>query len=50
MSGKENKWNFTPSFGFGYYDDGNGKDIGNCLQFRSTLEFSYKLKNENRIV
>ncbi len=47
--GEKNNWNFTPSFGFGYYDDGNGKKLGNKLEFRTTLEFSYELENANRI-
>ena len=25
ITGKENNWNLTPSFGVGYYDDGDGK-------------------------
>ena len=49
MTGKDNKWNFTPSFGVGYYDDGNGKKLGNKVQFRTTLEFSYQLVNKDRI-
>ena len=49
IAGKENKWNFTPSFGLGYYDDGNGKKLGNKLEFRTTLELSYQLKNDDRI-
>ena len=49
MTGKENKWNFTPSFGLGYYDDGNGKKLGNTLEFRTTLELSYQLNNNDRI-
>tara|TARA_B100001250_G_scaffold385962_1_gene382092 strand:- start:564 stop:1097 length:534 start_codon:yes stop_codon:yes gene_type:complete len=49
LTGKENKWNFTPSFGLGYYDDGNGKKLGNKLEFRTTLELSYQLNNNDRI-
>ncbi len=49
LTGKENKYNFTPSFGFGYYDDGNGKKLGNKLEFRTTLEISYQLKNDDRV-
>ena len=49
MLGKENTWNFTPSFGFGYYDDGDGKKLGNNIEFRTTLEVSYQLENLNRI-
>ena len=49
LIGKENKWNFTPSFGLGYYEDGNGKKLGNALEFRTTLELSYQLINDDRI-
>ena len=49
LTGNQNKWNFTPSFGLGYYDDGDGKKLGNRLEFRTTLEISYQLKNDDRI-
>ena len=49
ITGKENKWNFTPSFGLGYYDDGSGKKLGSKLEFRTTLELSYQLNNNDRI-
>jgi len=39
------KWFFTPSFALGYYDRGNSKDLGYNLEFRSQIEFSYKLKS-----
>ena len=38
------KWFFTPSFALGYYDRGDSKDLGYNLEFRSQIEFSYKLK------
>ena len=47
--GKETNLIFTPSFGAGYYDDGDGKKLGNNIQFRTTLEISYQLENFNRI-
>ena len=49
LTGNQNKWNFTPSFGLGYYDDGDGKKLGNKLEFRTTIEMSYQLKNDDRI-
>ena len=49
MIGEQNNWHFTPSFGVGYYDDGNGKKLGNKIEFRTTLEFSYQLKENDRI-
>tara|TARA_B100000131_G_C18009567_1_gene569902 strand:+ start:545 stop:1075 length:531 start_codon:yes stop_codon:yes gene_type:complete len=48
-SGDENNWHITPSFGLGYYDDGDGKKLGNKIEFRTGLEFSYQLKNRDRI-
>jgi lipid A 3-O-deacylase len=49
VTGKNNNWNFTPSFGVGYYEDGNGKKLGNKIEFRTTLEISYQLANKDRI-
>ena len=47
--GNKSKYYFTPSFGAGIYDDGSGKKLGNDLQFRTSFEVSYELKNKNRI-
>jgi hypothetical protein len=44
-----NKTYVTPSFAVGYYDQGKSKDLGYDLEFRSQLEFSYKLESTNRI-
>ena len=49
FTGEESNIIFTPSFGVGYYDDGNGKKLGNNIEFRTTFEFSYQLFNKNRI-
>ena len=49
LEGNESKFYFTPSFGAGIYDDGSGKKLGNDLQFRTSLEVTYELKNKNRI-
>ena len=39
----------TPNFGVGLYSDGDGKELGHAVQFRSTLEVSYKTISGNRI-
>ena len=39
----------TPSFGGGLYSNGDGKDLGNVVQFRSTLELSYEIPSGDRI-
>ena len=49
FEGNKSKYYFTPSFGAGFYDDGSGKKLGNSLQFRTSFEVSYELKNKNRI-
>ncbi len=49
IKGEQNKFIFTPSLGVGFYDDGSGKKLGNDIQFRSTIEISYVLNNNNRI-
>ena len=49
FSGEDSNIIFTPSFGAGYYDDGNGKKLGHSIEFRTTLEISYELENKNRL-
>ena len=49
FEGDKSKYFVTPSFAAGIYDDGSGKKLGNDLQFRTSLELSYELKNKNRI-
>ena len=47
--GKDSNFIFTPSFGAGYYNDGDGKKLGSNIEFRTTLEFSYQLESKDRI-
>ena len=49
FTGDSSNFIFIPSFGVGYYDDGDGKKLGSDIEFRTTFEVSYQLKNENRI-
>ena len=49
FTGKSSKYLITPSFGFGYYNKGDGKDLGNNLEFRTTIELSYELQSKSRI-
>ena len=35
--------NFTPSFTPGYYNQGDGKDLGHVVEFKSELQFSLDL-------
>ncbi len=38
----------TPSFGAGLYSDGDGKDLGNTVEFRSQIELGYEMENNAR--
>jgi lipid A 3-O-deacylase len=40
----------TPSFGIGVYGQGNGKNLGSPLEFRSTFEAGYVFDNQSRLV
>ena len=42
------KWHVIPSLGAGLYADGNGKQLGHTIQFRSQLELSYEFENKHR--
>lgn len=39
----------TPSFAAGYYERGNGLDLGHELEFRSSIELSYRFDNRSRL-
>jgi lipid A 3-O-deacylase len=39
--------NFTPSFTPGLYHEGDGKDLGHIIEFKSELQFSFDLSNNS---
>lgn len=39
----------TPGLSAGYYEDGDGRDLGYGLEFRSSIEFSYRFDNRARL-
>ena len=42
-------WILTPSLVGGGYDEGDGKDLGNSIEFRSKIELAYRFRNRVRI-
>jgi lipid A 3-O-deacylase len=40
---------FTPSFAPGLYHEGNGKDLGHVLEFKSEIQFSYESSKNSKI-
>jgi lipid A 3-O-deacylase len=39
----------TPSFGVGAYAEGDGKDLGHPIEFRSQIELAYRFDNASRL-
>ncbi len=45
---KVGNMNFTPSFTPGYYNEGDGKDLGHALEFKSEVQLSLELPMESQ--
>ena len=41
--------NFTPSFTPGYYNQGDGKDLGHVLEFKSEVQLSLELPKDSQL-
>ena len=41
--------NFTPSFTPGYYKEGDGKDLGHALEFKSEIQLSLELPKDSQL-
>jgi hypothetical protein len=42
-------WRLTPAFGVSLYEQGDGKDLGGPLEFRSALEVGYRWPSDRRL-
>ncbi len=42
-------WWLTPALGLALYDDGDGKDLGGPVEFRSAIELSYEWPKRYRL-
>ena len=40
---------FTPSFTPGLYSEGDGKDLGHVVEFKTEIQISYELSNDSEI-
>lgn len=45
----DNQLYVIPNFMVGLYGEGDGKDLGGAIEFRSGLEVAYQMPNEHRI-
>jgi len=41
--------NITPSFAPGYYNQGDGKDLGHSLEFKSEVQLSFELPTNSKL-
>ena len=41
--------NVVPSFAPGYYEEGDGKDLGMALEFKSELKFSFDIFKDSKL-
>ncbi|MGB1540461.1 MAG: acyloxyacyl hydrolase [Rickettsiales bacterium] len=41
-------WVITPSFAIAAYEEGDSRDLGGTLEFRSGLEIDYQMANQHR--
>ena len=46
---KLGSFNFTPSFAPGLYHEGNGKDLGHLIEFKSELQISLELSKNSEL-
>lgn len=44
-----NRFVLTPNFAAGYYEKGDGKDLGSEIEFRSSLDLAYRFDNRARL-
>lgn len=44
-----NRWVVTPSIAIGAYSEGDGKDLGHTIEFRSAITIAYRFDNRSRV-
>lgn len=44
-----NRWVVTPSIAVGAYSEGDGKDLGHTVEFRSAITVAYRFDNRSRV-
>lgn len=43
------KWRFRPGFAVSLFEEGDGKDLGGAIEFRSSLETTYRARQNLRL-
>ncbi len=45
----DDSWQIAPAFAAGAYRDGDGKELGHTVEFRSAFEVNYKITDNGRV-
>lgn len=46
---KNGSFTFTPSFTPGLYDEGDGKDLGHAIEFKTEIQISFEISDQSEI-
>lgn len=44
-----NRWVLTPSIAIGAYSEGDGRDLGHVVEFRSSISLAYRFDDRSRL-
>ena len=49
LTQKSNSTTFSPSFAVGYYDEGDGKDLGHEIEFKTQLQILFDISSNSEL-
>ena len=49
LNQKTNSTTFSPSFAVGLYDEGDGKDLGHAIEFRTQIQVLFEISSSSEI-
>ena len=49
LNQKTNSTTFSPSFAVGLYDEGDGKDLGHAIEFKTQIQVLFEISSSSEI-
>ena len=49
LNQKSNSTTFSPSFVIGYYDEGDGKDLGHEIEFKTQIQILFDISSNSEL-
>ena len=49
LNQKSNSTTFSPSFAIGYYDEGDGKDLGHEIEFKTQIQILFGISSNSEL-